>query len=447
VESGEDGGELSVAALEATGLVKSFGSTRAVDKINLAVESGEFFALIGPSGCGKTTTLRLLAGLTTPDAGTVRLGDSVITNQPARTRDTNMVFQDLVLFPHFTVAENVGYALARKGIANPERKNRVTRALELVNLGGFGDRDPASLSGGQQQRVALARALINNPAVLLLDEPLASLDRSLRESLQSEFRQIQRESETTFLYVTHNQASAISMADRIAVMRDGAIVDVGSPRRLYTRPATRFVATFLGDATILRGTVTECSTEESIVTVDTPIGIIKPALNSLNPDVGETVTVALRPDAFTIADEGIDGTVLTSAYKGFYQEATVEIADSISVTIRTDTRINMSNPVESNIEKSTPPPGTATTVTPDTPETTVDESSLEEHEETPLNLNPELQIGDSVTLQVNGGVLVTDIHHDRESTADDREDGTVDSNNRNKNKNPTAEKQEPDLIS
>ncbi|WP_303704034.1 ABC transporter ATP-binding protein [Haloquadratum walsbyi] len=443
-----------MATFEATGLLKSFGSTRAVDKIDFTVESGEFFALIGPSGCGKTTTLRLLAGLTAPDAGTVRLGDSVITNQPARTRDTNMVFQDLVLFPHLTVAENVGYALARKGIGDPERSRRVGTGLELVNLDGFGDREPASLSGGQQQRVALARALVNDPSVLLLDEPLASLDRSLKQGLQSEFRRIQRESETTFLYVTHDQTSAISMADRIAVMRDGKIVDVGSPRRLYTRPATRFVATFLGDATILRGTVTQCNIAESTVAVDTPIGMLTPAMNGINPDVGDTVTIALRPTAFTLANDGIGGTVITSAYKGFYEEATVEIQDTVRVIIRTDAHAEQhdaqgdtSGHVESNIGSDKSISSTEPTTTVNKSETVVGESpaDITEHGQAPFNLNSGLQAGDSITLQVDGGVLVADAGYDRKSNNSDRDHDAA--NDTIGAENTIAEEHEPDLIS
>ncbi len=310
-----------MSALTVEGLSKSFGGETAVSDVSLTLESGEFVSLIGPSGCGKTTTLRMLGGLSAPDAGTVRLDGRDVTDLPARQRATNMVFQDLVLFPHMTVAENVGYGLARSGVTGPERAQQVTEVLSLVGLEGFESRDPNSLSGGQQQRVALARALVNDPAVLLLDEPLASLDRALREEMQAEFRRIQRNSGTTFLYVTHDQESAMSMSDRIGVMRDGEIVDRGPPRRLYNQPRTRFVAEFLGDATILTGTVRERGA--GTVVVETGAGDVTAELLDRDPTVGEQVTVAVRPETVRLGRGSITGDVVDTAYKGFYAEATV----------------------------------------------------------------------------------------------------------------------------
>jgi spermidine/putrescine transport system ATP-binding protein len=311
-----------VSALTVEGLSKSFGGESAVADVSLTLDGGEFFSLIGPSGCGKTTTLRMLGGLAAPDAGTVRIDGRDVTDLPARERATNMVFQDLVLFPHMTVAENIGYGLARTGVTDPERSRQVADALSLVGLEGFEDRDPASLSGGQQQRVALARALVNDPAVLLLDEPLASLDRALREEMQTEFRRIQRNSGTTFLYVTHDQESAMSMSDRIGVMQDGRVVDTGSPRRLYNQPRTRFVAEFLGDATVLAGTVTD-RTADTVV-IETAAGDITAETLDRQPATGEQVTVAVRPETVRLGDGPITGEVVDTAYKGFYAEATVD---------------------------------------------------------------------------------------------------------------------------
>ena len=310
-----------MSALAVEGLGKAFAGERAVEGVSLALERGEFFSLIGPSGCGKTTTLRMVAGLLEPDAGTVRVDGRDVTDLPARERATNMVFQDLVLFPHMSVAENVAYGLARSGVPKQERRTRVTEALDLVDLGGFGERDPADLSGGQRQRVALARALVNDPAVLLLDEPLASLDRSLRGGMQREFRRIQRDSETTFLYVTHDQESAMSMSDRVAVMRDGRIVDRGPPRRLYSRPRTRFVAEFLGDATVLDGEVVDRDGETAVV--ETRAGRVS-AVSEAGGDPGDSVAVAIRPEAVTLGDGDLTGEVVDAAYKGFYEEATVD---------------------------------------------------------------------------------------------------------------------------
>jgi len=324
-----------MSALAAEGLRKSFGGDLAVDDVSLTLETGEFFSLIGPSGCGKTTTLRMLAGLLDPDAGTVRIDGQAVTDRPARERATNMVFQDLVLFPHMTVAGNVEYGLARDGVAKSERDERVRDALALVDLAGFGDRDPGALSGGQQQRVALARALVNDPSVLLLDEPLASLDRGLREDMRAEFRRIQRDSETTFLYVTHDQESAMSMSDRIAVMREGRIVDSGPPRRLYNRPRTRFVAEFLGDATVLSGEVQSSNGETSVV--ETPAGTVT-TVSSGEHGAGDRVAVAVRPESVTLGEGDWAGTVVDTAYKGFYAEATVDCGGACVVVRRDRTK-------------------------------------------------------------------------------------------------------------
>lgn len=323
------------AALEATDLSKTYGDLTAVGEVSLEVGPSEFVGLVGPSGCGKTTTLRMLAGLERPGSGTVRIDGEEVTDRPARTRDTNIVFQDLVLFPHMTVAENVAYGLARDGVDGDERRNRVEEALELVSLPGFGDRNPESLSGGQKQRVALARALVNDPTVLLLDEPLSSLDRALREEMQSEFKRIQRESETAFLYVTHDQESAMSMSDRIGVMNDGRIVDIGPPQRLYERPRTRFAAEFLGDATTFRGTVE--SIEGTRATIETPDGRIDATVGDTDPLVGEPTTVVVRPEAVSVGSGAFSGTVRETSYKGFYRRATIETDGGETVHVRTDT--------------------------------------------------------------------------------------------------------------
>jgi len=329
-----------VTALAVDGLSKSFGGETAVADVGLTLEGGEFFSLIGPSGCGKTTTLRMLGGLSSPDTGTVRIDGRDVTDLPARERPTNMVFQDLVLFPHMTVAENVGYGLARSGVTDPERTRRVADVLSLVGLEGFEARDPGSLSGGQRQRVALARALVNDPAVLLLDEPLASLDRALRAEMQSEFRRIQRNSGTTFLYVTHDQESAMSMSDRIGVMHEGRVVDKGSPRRLYNRPRTRFVAEFLGDATVLTGTVTD--RETGAVVVETGVGEVTAEALDRRPAVGERATVAVRPETVRLGDGPITGEVVDTAYKGFYAEATVACGDA-ELVVRRDRQVTLAD--------------------------------------------------------------------------------------------------------
>ncbi|MDX6642712.1 MAG: putative spermidine/putrescine transport system ATP-binding protein [Solirubrobacteraceae bacterium] len=235
-------------------LRKSFGDVAAVDGVDLDVAAGEFFTLLGPSGSGKTTTLRLIAGFERPDAGRIELAGEDVTDRPPNQRDVNTVFQDYALFPHMSVADNVAYGLRVRKIAKAERAERVAEALRMVQLEGFGDRRPVQLSGGQRQRVALARAIINRPRVLLLDEPLGALDLKLRQQMQIELKGIQDQVGITFVYVTHDQDEALAMSDRIAVFTDGRIEQVAPPADLYERPATSFVAGFVGTSnTLARG--------------------------------------------------------------------------------------------------------------------------------------------------------------------------------------------------
>jgi spermidine/putrescine transport system ATP-binding protein len=234
---------------------KSFDDVTAVDDVSLEIGSGEFFSLLGPSGCGKTTTLRMIAGFERPDAGRIVIGDADVTEVPPHQRPVNTVFQSYALFPHLSVEQNVGFGLRFKDTATEEKRLRVAEALELVRLGGFGQRRPHQLSGGQQQRVALARALVLSPSVLLLDEPLGALDAKLRRELQVELKSIQREIGITFLYVTHDQEEALTMSDRLAVMAGGKVEQLGAPRDVYERPETAFVADFLGVSNLMRGRV------------------------------------------------------------------------------------------------------------------------------------------------------------------------------------------------
>ncbi len=219
--------------------------------VDLVVDEGEFFTLLGPSGSGKTTLLRLIAGFERPDAGRIELGGRDVTSVPPHLRDTNTVFQDYALFPHMSVADNIGYGLRVKGVAKPARERRVQRALQMVRLEGLGLRRPNQLSGGQRQRVALARAVVNEPEVLLLDEPLGALDLKLRQEMQIELKQIQKDVGITFVYVTHDQEEALTMSDRLAVLANGQIEQIGSPVDVYERPATEFVAGFIGISNVL----------------------------------------------------------------------------------------------------------------------------------------------------------------------------------------------------
>ena len=251
--------------LRLVGLRKTFGSAVAVDDLTLTIPAGSFFALLGPSGCGKTTTLRMVAGLETPTAGQVLLGDEEITGRRPYERPVNTVFQSYALFPHLSVEDNVAFGLRRRG--RKDVQGVVAEMLALVELTGFGRRRPAQLSGGQQQRVAVARALINEPEVLLLDEPLGALDLKLRRQMQLELKRIQTNVGSTFVHVTHDQEEAMTMADTIAVMNHGVVEQLGSPRELYERPATRYVANFLGQSNVLDGSVVAQQNDDTVVEV------------------------------------------------------------------------------------------------------------------------------------------------------------------------------------
>ena len=284
-----------------TGLVKRYGATLALDGVSLTVAPGEFFTLLGPSGCGKTTTLRSVAGFVTPDAGLVAIDGVTVTRVPPHRRQVGMVFQHYALFPHRTVAQNVGFGLRMQRVSRPEITSRVAEALALVQLPGYGARYPSQLSGGEQQRVALARALITRPAVLLLDEPLGALDKKLRDHMKIELKRLQREVGITTIYVTHDQEEALTMSDRIAVMHRGRVEQVASPRGLYETPATAFVASFIGNINLLSGRAAGGNAVEC--------GTARLAASGTAP-AGAPVAVALRPERVRLEPAGALDTVL-----------------------------------------------------------------------------------------------------------------------------------------
>jgi len=282
---------------------KSFdGKTRVVDRVDLIVQPGEFFALLGPSGCGKTTTLRMIAGFEAPDAGRILVGGEDVTDLPVHKRDMGMIFQSYALFPHRTVAENVAFGLRMRGLGKSEIRDRVTQALRQVALEGYEDRRPAQLSGGQQQRVALARAIVIRPRVLLCDEPLAALDRKLRQSMQVELKQLQQQLGVTLIFVTHDQEEAMTVSDRIAVMNAGRIEQIGSPDEIYNQPRTRFVSDFIGEINLFEGTW-----QDGIFVSN---GIVLPAQAEARSGPG---TIAIRPERVRLTDGA--GGVLTGTIK------------------------------------------------------------------------------------------------------------------------------------
>jgi len=284
-------------ALELDHVTKRFGEVTAVDDVSLQVARGEFFSLLGPSGCGKTTTLRMLAGFEEPTAGRLLLDGVDATQVPPFKRPTNLVFQNYALFPHMSVYRNVAFGPRRARLAKPEIDRRVREALRTVQMDEMVDRMPAQLSGGQQQRVGLARALVNDPLVLLLDEPLGALDLKLRKEMQIELKRIQREVGISFVYVTHDQEEAMTMSDRIAVMSDGRVEQVGPPREIYFHPSTRFVADFIGTANMLPGTLERATPRPEVRIGDLVVaaGSIG-ARSDVSTDTGAPVWLMLRPE-------------------------------------------------------------------------------------------------------------------------------------------------------
>jgi len=285
-------------------LGKRFGTTPVLRGISLDVEDRELFFLLGPSGCGKTTLLRTIAGFYQPDEGELWFGDRRMNGIEPHQRNTGMVFQNYALWPHLTVAENVAYGLDVRAIPTAEKRDRVADALRIVQMESFAERSPNQLSGGQQQRVALARALVVRPDVLLLDEPLSNLDARLRLEMRDEIRRIHEQTRLTTLYVTHDQKEALSMADRMAVLRDGVIEQLGKPRDVYRSPASRFVADFIGEANWLPGTVLSHNTQS--VVIDTPAGRIVAANAPPSAIDGTLVDVGFRPEAVRLRPEGPD---------------------------------------------------------------------------------------------------------------------------------------------
>jgi len=288
------------ASVKLEHVTKQFGEVVAVDNISLSIEDGEFFSLLGPSGCGKTTTLRLIAGFEQPTIGEISIMGQAVAGVPAYRRPVNTVFQSYALFPHMTVAKNVAFGLEMAKVAKEEITRRVNEALELVQMGTYHERRPTELAGGQKRRVALARALVNRPRVLLVDEPLGALDLKLRKEMQLELKHIQSEVGITFVYVTHDQEEAITMSDRIAVMSEGLVQQLGSSREIYEHPANRFVADFIGETNFINGRVVESAAETTLEAN----GVTFAGMSRTKLANGAEATLAIRPEKLLLSGRG-----------------------------------------------------------------------------------------------------------------------------------------------
>ncbi|EMA10442.1 ABC transporter ATP-binding protein [Haloarcula marismortui] len=323
-----------MSEIELQNLSKSFGELDAVTDVSLSVRDGELLCLLGPSGCGKSTTMRMISGLETPSSGTVYIGDADVTDEPAYDRDTSMVFQNWALFPYKTVLENVAFGLKMRGMGKQQRRDRASEMLDRVHMDGYESHSPTDLSGGQKQRVALARSLAVDPDVLLLDEPLSNLDKRLREEMEIELKDIHEEFQKTFVHVTHNQDEAFTLADRIGIMNDGRLVQVGEPNEVYRDPKNKFVEEFLGDTNFVSGTVSDSDGQYSYLVTEFDSEIRVPVTSKIQPEA--SLTVSLRPEFMQIApltDEstrashqtradgnggggGVSGTVESTIYRG-----------------------------------------------------------------------------------------------------------------------------------
>jgi spermidine/putrescine transport system ATP-binding protein len=333
--SARPGAETPIPAIAFSGVRKEYGAHVAVERLDIEIQEGEFFCLLGPSGCGKTTTLNMIGGFAAATQGEIRIRGEIVNTTPPYKRKVNTVFQSYALFPHLTVSDNVGFGLKMAKVSRADAAGRVLEALKLVALDAFADRYPAQLSGGQQQRVAVARALVNRPAVLLLDEPLGSLDLKLRKRLQVELSQIQREVGTTFVFVTHDQGEAMAMADRIAVMNEGRVEQVGTAREIYSRPASRFVASFIGESNFIpiQGRDGQVVTAHAGIRLPAPGGA--PAGNG---------TLMVRPEAVRLVpagtdDPGLVGRVVKLSFLGSFTRASIacpEAEDPLIVDMSTE---------------------------------------------------------------------------------------------------------------
>ena len=325
---------MSDPLLRLVDLSKRFGQVTALDGISLDVAGGEFLTVLGASGSGKTTTLRLIAGFEPPTAGQILMDGADIARLPPYRRDVNTVFQQYALFPHLTVRENVGYGLRMRRVVRPEIEQRVTDALALVRLGDLGARRPRQLSGGQQQRVALARALVNRPRLLLLDEPLGALDLKLRRAMQLELKQLQTRVGITFVYVTHDQEEALTMSDRIALMRNGRLEQLGTPEAIYHRPRTRYVADFIGETNLLAGKV--LGANGGRVTVAVGGATLRAIAGETAPSAGADIWLSVRPERLAVGPRGevapdrnqLDGVVTDVVFMGAGARIFVSLADA-----------------------------------------------------------------------------------------------------------------------
>ena len=328
----------NVPAVELRSVTKKFGEFVAVDNVDLQIQDGEFFSLLGPSGCGKTTNLRMIAGFEQPTVGEIYIKGQQVAGIPAYRRPVNTVFQSYALFPHMTVAQNVAFGLEMKRVTPPEIKRRVAEALELVQLPHMSERRPKQRSGGQQQRVALARALVNRPQVLLLDEPLGALDLKLRKAMQLELKQIQVEVGITFIYVTHDQEEALTMSDRIAVMNNGLVQQVGEPRRIYEHPTNRFVADFIGETNFVSGRI---KTIDALAEVEIPGATVLASNEGRVLSPGQEVTLAIRPEKINVyptgkvdlmkKEAGIDAEAAASLFGGKIPTGEVDVKEYLAM--------------------------------------------------------------------------------------------------------------------
>jgi iron(III) transport system ATP-binding protein len=309
-------------------VTKVFGTTVAVRDVSLSVPAGALFFLLGPSGCGKTTLLRMIAGFAVPTEGRILFGQQDMSFVPPHQRNTGMVFQSYALWPHMTVAQNVAFGLQVRKVSGAEQERRLGEALELVQMATYADRKPAELSGGQQQRVALARALAIRPQCLLLDEPLSNLDAKLRGEMRSEIRRIVKQTGTTAIYVTHDQKEALSMADGIAVLQGGQLVQTGTPEQLYHHPVSKFVADFIGESNFIAGTV--AANAGGLIRVDTAVGPLEATANGRGWKAGDKVLAAIRPEALKVDAGGernvMKGRRITTTYLGEIAEHIVELS-------------------------------------------------------------------------------------------------------------------------